>query len=373
MIRDIITGSYKYYYFILISALVFFSLLAIFAYRKKNHFSRQEIRNYGERNIKRKEWIFSTLFAISIEIIIVALMLGGTFQYVQILIQEDFRVQQELLDKEKAALEEQRREDDRKDEEEKEARDKAEEEEKWKDTLIFRMSSSNNASALKAFEEIKDNGWHNDGSLRNQDFSEADLQQLNFSYINSCEVDAADSEFDFAKLQDSCLNDSNFARVFFYQTVFTSSYLRRVNFDSAYMQAANLSSTKCVDAIFTDTYLEFAGFNSANLSGADFSGANLSQANLAWADLTDAIFNEETILPDRTHWSEDVDMDRFTDPDHNDFFVAIGLDFAAPGAVYSVREYEGTYDERVDFLLYQISFTSPWDPEVNLTCYPTYK
>ncbi|MEL7433487.1 MAG: pentapeptide repeat-containing protein, partial [Chloroflexota bacterium] len=57
----------------------------------------------------------------------------------------------------------------------------------------------------------------------------------------------------------------------------------------------------------------------ANLSNTLLWNVNLSNANLKNADLTDAIF-DETILPDKTVWTPDTDMTRFTNPEHPDFW-----------------------------------------------------
>jgi hypothetical protein len=74
--------------------------------------------------------------------------------------------------------------------------------------------------------------------------------------------------------------------------------------------------------------LNDANLRTANLRGTNLQGADLSGANLQGAHLTDAIFDEDTILPDAeydsgiypSYWTPDTDMARFTDPDHPDFW-----------------------------------------------------
>lgn len=53
----------------------------------------------------------------------------------------------------------------------------------------------------------------------------------------------------------------------------------------------------------------------ANLQFTDLYGADL-----AHADLSDVIFDVDTTLPDRTRWTPDIDIARFTDPNHLDFW-----------------------------------------------------
>jgi uncharacterized protein YjbI with pentapeptide repeats len=58
----------------------------------------------------------------------------------------------------------------------------------------------------------------------------------------------------------------------------------------------------------------------ANLSGADLRGTNLRGADLEYAILEDAQWDETTVLPDDTYWTTEVDLARFTDPNHADFW-----------------------------------------------------
>lgn len=89
-----------------------------------------------------------------------------------------------------------------------------------------------------------------------------------------------------------------------------------------------------------DTTLHKADLGRANLQGALLLGANLQGANLwdanlraadmRWANLqgvslSGASFDEETTLPDRSKWTLDTDMRRFTDPEHPAFWQGYGL------------------------------------------------
>jgi hypothetical protein len=81
------------------------------------------------------------------------------------------------------------------------------------------------------------------------------------------------------------------------------------------------------DADLNGAYLRGASFEKAMLIGADLRGANLfgtvfTGADLSNARLDGALYNEKTVLPDGTFWTPAVDMARFTQPDHPDFWRA---------------------------------------------------
>ena len=63
-----------------------------------------------------------------------------------------------------------------------------------------------------------------------------------------------------------------------------------------------------------DADLSDAILTSVSLNGTNLKGANLQGANIAGAHLSAAQFNEQTILPDGTHWTSDTDLERFTRP-----------------------------------------------------------
>ena len=62
-----------------------------------------------------------------------------------------------------------------------------------------------------------------------------------------------------------------------------------------------------------------------NLRGANLSQYDLREYTLRGADLQDAyldgaLFDETTILPDSRNWTPDLDLSRYTDPSHPDFW-----------------------------------------------------
>jgi hypothetical protein len=98
---------------------------------------------------------------------------------------------------------------------------------------------------------------------------------------------------------------------------------------------ADLRDAHIWDANLSGCYLWRANLRGAHLDGTDLRGADLTEACLENAYLAYkteefgidyAIFDETTILPDRRRWSSDIDMKKYTDPEHPEF-VPWGSDF----------------------------------------------
>ncbi len=101
--------------------------------------------------------------------------------------------------------------------------------------------------------------------------------------------------------------------------------LRGVKLESANLSGANLYSANLSGANLYRANLSDANLYSANLSGAelwyaDLSGAKLQAANLKGANLGGVHFDENTELPDGTNWTPETNMERFTDPEHPEFW-----------------------------------------------------
>ena len=117
--------------------------------------------------------------------------------------------------------------------------------------------------------------------------------------------------------------------------------LRGVDFQEARLLQVDLREADLSHANLQLAYLNNADCAEADLSDAQLQRARLINVHLRGATLTGAIFDEKTALPDasterdtegramwdtraklryRNSWSPDVDMTRYTDPDHPDFW-----------------------------------------------------
>lgn len=86
------------------------------------------------------------------------------------------------------------------------------------------------------------------------------------------------------------------------------------------LKRAAMRSSDLTNANLQDAKLNLAILFLADLTGANMEGAKLVGAELGNANLTNTQFNEDTILPDNSHWSHDTDMTRFTNPEHSNFW-----------------------------------------------------
>jgi uncharacterized protein YjbI with pentapeptide repeats len=96
---------------------------------------------------------------------------------------------------------------------------------------------------------------------------------------------------------------------------FVAANLQGVSLHRADLQGANMSRANLRGAV-----LSHANLRGVDLRKVDLGGANLPNADLRGALLHNATFNEETTLPDGRKWTPDTDMNRFTDPEHPNFW-----------------------------------------------------
>lgn len=149
-------------------------------------------------------------------------------------------------------------------------------EEREKQRLILQMGSPDNSFAIEAVRMMNARGWLANGDLKAAQLSHANLETAN---------------------------------------------LQRINLEAARLGLANLRKAKLVGAKLTHTFMQAANLDGGNLCGADLRGANLNDASLVGAKLDETTyFDTETILPDCNYWSPGTDMERFTNPQHPDFW-----------------------------------------------------
>lgn len=129
-----------------------------------------------------------------------------------------------------------------------------------KKRLIREMSSRDNGIALRAVNELRENGFLSDGSL-------------------------CSAWFDGANLKDAQLYSSD---------------LQGASFHYASLEYAELYSSNLSRVAFWATYLPNAGLVDANLDGANFKYVNLEGARVTKAQLQKAYSLRGTILPDGT-------------------------------------------------------------------------
>lgn len=163
-------------------------------------------------------------------------------------------------------------------------------------------------------------------NLESSDLAEADLRRANLSYTKLSSVNFQDAIMGSANLQGATVSRANLQGARLRRAVLSETNLYRANLQMAYMISVNLAG--------------------ADLQNANLQGAHLHNVNLVGAKLKGTRFDEKTILPDSVrkskgrdadgryfydkYWSPDVDMTRYTNPEHPDFWqpewAAAGFD-----------------------------------------------
>lgn len=201
--------------------------------------------------------------------------------------------------------------------------------------LIQDMGSVVNSVALRAVEELRSEGWLQDGSLKEAILTSANLEGAslwgaNLEKVNLSGANLRGSNLALVRLLDADLSGANLE----------DAVLKGANLESAILKRAVLK-----DAVLSNAKLQDADLQDADLMGVDLYGANLRQANLSYANLArtelfEAIFEggslryanlldarsineaqfDTTILPNGDKWQADYALIRFTDPDHEEFW-----------------------------------------------------
>ena len=159
-----------------------------------------------------------------------------------------------------------------------------------KERLIEEMGSRIRDVAVAAAEKLRLHGWLADGSLNKAKLSDADLSGAYLFGANLCEANLTDANLTMSKLIGADLTMAGL-----WGAKLLGTNLRAANLSGAYLREANLSGAKLLEA---------------NLTGAMLLEANLQEAKL----------DETTMLPDGTMWTPDTDIERFSHPDHPDFW-----------------------------------------------------
>ncbi len=121
--------------------------------------------------------------------------------------------------------------------------------------------------------------------------------------------------------------------------------MQEVDLFEAHLSGANLSYTNLRNGVLRRASLKTANLQGADLEGvdlqeADLRSANLTEANLLQTELHRAKFDEQTILPDGSHWHPGIDLDRFVDAESPKFGRAaelIPLSVVASGLLNTLK------------------------------------
>jgi uncharacterized protein YjbI with pentapeptide repeats len=211
-----------------------------------------------------------------------------------------------------------------------EARTEARSTEELKKRLLRESRSQSNETAKAAIDYLREERWLTtkdsaplltganlyNAKLQESDLTQANLEaaQLGLANLQKCYLGGASlkiADLHLANLSESDMVTANLKQAF----------LRSANLEKANLHRANLQQADFYNANLKSSYL-----GHANLEQADFEKANLQQAFLQDAylynarNLNSARFDTTVILPDKQYWTPNIDMTRYTDPNHPDFW-----------------------------------------------------
>lgn len=184
-------------------------------------------------------------------------------------------------------------------------REQAREERELKARLIRELGSKDNAITELAVKELRDRGWHNDGSLRGENLVSANLRGCNLAEFDLREAKLVDANLEYARLGNTNLSECELGAANLKHAILLYADLRGAHLTGADLQNVNLFSAN----------LKEAWFDSAKLQGAKLNKANLESANF----LVAAQYDDKTVMPDNTLYDL-RQLNRFTDPAHPHFW-----------------------------------------------------
>lgn len=224
--------------------------------------------------------------------------------------------------------------------------------------LIRNIGSSDNGFALQAVEQLREEGWLSDGTLRNVDLRAANLRNADLNGANLEQVDLRFADLRGANLfqanlrgadlRYTLMQEINTRDIFDIDDARQALRLRLLDFESlieapfnfsgvamlqawAYSTRANLAEADMRFADASGSDFSFSNMNGANLLGANFSGTNLFMVDMTGAivkeELSDIftdpdavsrvgsppILNRQTLLPNGHRWFDNIVLTRYAD------------------------------------------------------------
>jgi uncharacterized protein YjbI with pentapeptide repeats len=203
--------------------------------------------------------------------------------------------------------------------------------------LTARLGSNVHSFAVAAAEALRRHGWLTDGSLHGVSLMTANLQgaplssaQLRGANLSDANLQQADlgravlteASLDGANLQGTYLLAADLLAASLVGAKLGGADLREATLNGAELVLADLRQARFSRASLRQTVLSTADLRGANLQQADLRdaygravdlrGADLQGANVQGARFEDVQLDEQTTLPDGTHWTAERSLDPFT-------------------------------------------------------------
>ena len=144
---------------------------------------------------------------------------------------------------------------------------------------------------------------------------QGDIQDADMSNADMRKIDLRKANLDNANLRNALLRESDLTGA-----SLTEADLRNSDLQDALLSEANLQLADLSGANLQDADLDRANLEGAKLDGVNLRNTDMFEANLLDVSMLLAEFNENTVLPDEESWSSTVNMARFTDAEHPEFW-----------------------------------------------------
>lgn len=175
-----------------------------------------------------------------------------------------------------------------------------------KKNLITQMRSEDKTTMLNAVEQLRANGWLQDGSLKGTDLNVANLEGANFYYAK-----LEGTYLNLANLQGADLREASLKGAYLWKANLEGANLWDANLEGTDLGEANLQGAKLKSVNLSGAKLREANLEGANLRNANLQSANLAEANLEHANMFGVKCDEETTLPNGEMWTKGVDWSKY--------------------------------------------------------------
>ena len=224
-------------------------------------------------------------------------------------------------------------------------RDRERQTQDLKDRLVREARSRSNDIAISAVEWLRAEGWltGDDGllqgtrlrnaNLRGVDLTKANLQRVDLSWANLQRANLTKAKLQGAILGMAELQGANLMWAFLQRAHLSLAFLQGAHLMIAKLQGADLSGADLTSANLQNAKLQGADLTKANLQGAilfaaDLQGADLTKAKLQGANLIHVKLQEarslhEVTLPDGNRYTDNIDIEKFTAPEHPEFMETL--------------------------------------------------
>ena len=211
--------------------------------------------------------------------------------------------------------------------------------------LVREARSRSNDIAISAVEWLRAEGWltGDDGllqgtrlrnaNLRGVDLTKANLQRVDLSWANLQRANLTKAKLQGAILGMAELQGANLMWAFLQRAHLSLAFLQGAHLMIAKLQGADLSGADLTSANLQNAKLQGADLTKANLQGAilfaaDLQGADLTKAKLQGANLIHVKLQEarslhEVTLPDGNRYTDNIDIEKFTAPEHPEFMETL--------------------------------------------------